>query len=399
MQFKVMRFADEYAGGVSESIGRLQKSTTSAEERLAVQSWKHQQVESAYLIASGPNWVANAVDMVVLATLTRMVLEDAWVAETYGERARFVLETHITLEQSSWELVAGFLTEDQRQRLKQIIEEWRRKNPQIRAVGYIHFNDFAKSAGTTFESEEKRSDSLFSLLRLDPFNSLDPAVREITETRQLAERTIFYLQRAPGLLDMQIERMSYAFAVMPETKTVLADLDRISLLGSAAAQLVNTLPQTLATERQALVAQLMGELEARRGAIAEISGDLRATLVAGTDTANALHATLESLDRITARFAAKPGEAATKEKGPPFDIRQYTQMLQELAASTRELNALAARVDGALPGVQQATATVSANMERLTSQLFWRLVILLVIAVGLVFGAAIAYRATVSRMR
>jgi lipopolysaccharide export LptBFGC system permease protein LptF len=143
----------------------------------------------------------------------------------------------------------------------------------------------------------------------------------------------------------------------------------------------------------------MGELESRRGAIAEIAGDLRATLVAGTDTANALHATLESLDRITARFAAKPGEAATKEKGPPFDIRQYTQMLQELSASTRELNALAARVDRALPVVQQATATVSANMERLTSQLFWRLVWLLVIAVVLIFAAALAYRATVARLR
>ncbi len=247
------------------------------------------------------------------------------------------------LEQSSWELVAGFLTEDQRQRLKQIIEEWRRKNPQIRAVGYIHFNDFAKSAGTTFESEEKRSDSLFSLLRLDPFNSLDPAVREITETRQLAERTIFYLQRAPGLLDMQIERMSYAFAVMPETKALLADLERISLLGSAADRLVNTLPQTLATERQALVAQLMGEIETRRDAIAEISGELRATLVAGTDTANALHATLESLDRITARFAAKPGRRRNEGERAAF---RHPPVHADAAGAGRE-HARAQRAGGA----------------------------------------------------
>jgi hypothetical protein len=65
-------------------------------------------------------------------------------------------------------------------------------------------------------------------------------------------------------------------------------------------------------------------------------------LVAGTDTANALHATFESLDRITARFAAKR-RGRGQEKGPPFDIREYTAMLQELTASTRELNALAAR--------------------------------------------------------
>jgi hypothetical protein len=397
MQFKVMRFADEYAGGVSESMGRLQKSSTSADERLAAQSWKHQQVESAYTFASGPNWVANSIDMVVLATLTRMVLEGAWVKEAYGDRAQHVLATHVHLEKRAWELVAGFLTVDQQDRLKLIIEEWRRQNPEVRAVGYIHFTDFAKSSGASMESEQKRTDSLFSLLRIDPFNSLDPAVREIAETRQLAERTIFYLQRAPGLLDMQIERMSYAFAVMPETKALLADFDRISLLGSAADRLVNTLPQTLATERHALIAQLMSEIEARSEAIGGVTEQLRATLMAGTDTANALHTTLESLDRITARFAAKPGAPAT-EKGPPFDIREYTAMLQQLTATTRELNLLAARVDGALPVVHQATEDAALRVEGLANTLFWRLVLLLAICLAMCFASALAYRGAVARL-
>src|SRR5688500_7248087 len=61
LQFKVMRFADEYAGAVNESVGRLQKTATTPEERLATESWMLQQAESAFTIASGPNWVANAV--------------------------------------------------------------------------------------------------------------------------------------------------------------------------------------------------------------------------------------------------------------------------------------------------------------------------------------------------
>jgi hypothetical protein len=397
MQFKVMRFADEYAGGVNETLGRMQKSLTSAEERLAVQTWKHQQVESAFMIGSGPNWAANALDMVVLATLTRMVLEDTWVAETYGERARTVLEMHFHLEKQAWELAGAFLTEAQRERFRQIIEEWRRKNPQVRAVGFIHFNDFAKSLGAGVDSEEKRTDSLFSLLRIDPFNSLDPAVREITETRQLAERTIFYLQRAPGLLDMQIERMSYALAVMPETRALLGDVNRISLLGSAADRLVNTLPQTLAAERQALIAQLMDEIDARSEAIGGVTEQLRATLMAGTDTANALHITLESLDRITARFAARPGAPAA-DKGPPFDIREYTAMLQQLTATTRELNTLAARVDGALPAVHRATEDAALRVQGLADTLFWRLLILLAVVIALCLAAALAYRGAVARL-
>jgi hypothetical protein len=397
LQFKVMRFADEYAGSVNESLGRMQKSAATPEERLALESWKLQQAESAFTIASGPNWTANAVDMVVLATLSRMVLEDVWVKQAYGERARSTVETHTHLERRAWELAAEFLTQEQQARLKVFIEEWRRQNPEVRAVGYIHFNDFSRTLKAATANEEKRPDSLFSLLRLDPFNSLDPAVREITETRQLAERTIFYLQRAPGLLDMQIERMAYAFAVMPESKALLGDLERISRLGTAAEQLAATLPATLATERQALVAQLMGEIEARSAAIGEVADKLRTALVAGTDTANALRATLDSLDRITARFATKPGDAASKEKGPPFDIREYTTMLQQLAESTRELSALAARVDGTIPLVHQATDDVASRMERLTNQMFWRLVFLVVGGIVLTTAAAIAYRAVVAR--
>lgn len=397
MQQRVMRFADAYAGGVNESVGRFQKGTIAAEERLSAQSWKLQQAESAYTIASGPNSVANALDMVVLATLSRMVLEDVWLTESYGERARPVLDTHERLEKEAWKLVAEVLTPEQQTRVKEIIDEWRRRNPAVRAVGFIHFNEFAKTLDASAD-EQKKSESLFSLLRIDPFNSLDPAVREIAETRQLAERTIFYLQRAPGLLDMQIERTAYSFAVMPETKALLADVQRFSYVGSAADRLVATLPETLSRERKELIAQLMNELELRREAIGELTENLRATLVAGTDTANALHATLESFDRIAARFAAKPGAAGSTEKGRPFDIREYIAMVRELAATTRELNALTARVDGTLPVVNQATENAAARMEQLANYLFWRLVLLLAIAVVLILAAALGYRVIVARM-
>ena len=50
------------------------------------------------------------------------------------------------------------------------------------------------------------------MLGLDPLTQLDPAVREITQTRELAERTIYYMQRAPSLLDMQLERITYQLA-------------------------------------------------------------------------------------------------------------------------------------------------------------------------------------------
>ena len=75
---------------------------------------------------------------------------------------------------------------------------------------------------------------MFALIGLDPLSNLDPAVRELEQTRLLAERTIYYLQRAPSLLDMQIERLTYQLAVMPEAKQTLAGVERVSVAAEVA---------------------------------------------------------------------------------------------------------------------------------------------------------------------
>jgi hypothetical protein len=73
-------------------------------------------------------------------------------------------------------------------------------------------------------------------------------------------------------------------------------------------------------------------------------------------------------------------------------------MLQELTATTRELNLLAARVDGALPAVHRATEDAALRVAGLANTLFWRLVLLLAIFIAMCFASALAYRWTVARL-
>src|SRR6516165_8279463 len=113
LQLEVMRFADEYAGASRESVTALQNGLDDPDKRLMLQNWKVQQATAAYTIASGPNPVSNALDMVVLATLSRMVIDDVWVGETYTARARPVLDTYRLLEAEAWQLVNGVLNEEQ----------------------------------------------------------------------------------------------------------------------------------------------------------------------------------------------------------------------------------------------------------------------------------------------
>jgi hypothetical protein len=398
LQLTVMSFADEYVARTGDAITRFQAETDNPEDRLLTQDWRVQQATSAYTIASGPSPVTNALDMVVLASLSRMRLEDHWVVERFGARTKPLQETYRRVEAEAWQIVNGVLTEAQSQRLKEIMAQWRATHPEVQGVSYVHFQDFADSVGAPGAGEGAQAGSLFSMLGIDPFSSLDPAVREITQSRALAERTIYYLQRAPTLLDMQVVRLTYQFAVMPESKALLADAQRVSLIGSSSDQLVQTLPSLLDRQREALLAQLVGILKQESASVSDLTTNLRSTLEAGTQTANAVHGTLDVVERITGQFAGKP-ETPAAEKGPPFDIRNYTEMLREATTASRELDALAQRTDSLLPVLRVASQDTANRVNGILNHLFWLAVLLILVATAAVLLAALAYRRLVGHGR
>jgi hypothetical protein len=387
----VMRFADVYVGATSEALNRLQRDLQRPEDRLSVQEWKVQQANAAYTIASGPNPAENALDIVVLATLSRMVIDEAWVGDLYGVRAERVQTTYHTLETTAWQLLGGVLTDAETTRLREIITRWRAEHPRIRNVAYLRLRDLAASVGAPQSSEKQASENLFSLIGIDPLAGLDPAVQEMAQTRELASRSMYYLQRMAGLLDMQTERLAYQFAVMPETKSLLSDTARASLIGSASAQLVQTLPELIAREREAAIAQLIQSLHDEQATVSSMMAELRSTLQAGTDTANAVHTTLLTFEQIRGQVAAASA-ATDAEQRPPFDIRQFTAMLDAATTTARELNALAQRGDATLPLLRSATQDAAGQLERVANHVFWLLLLLIFAGAAAVLVAALAYR-------
>ncbi len=396
LQLSVMRFADEYVGRSGEVLNPFQRGITDPEQRLLVQTWKLEQATSAYTIASGPNPASNALDMVVLASLSSMVMHDAWAQETYGARAAPVQQTYQALEKESWRLLENVLTDSQMTQLREIMTRWRAKHPEVRSVSYVHFRDFAESVSAPLPGEEQQPGSLFSKLGLDPLSGLDPAVRELAQSRQLAERTIYYMQRVPALLDMQVERLTYELALMPETKAVLGDAERASQIGSASAQLVNELPGLLDRQREALMGELLRTLHDESATIGTLAGELRETLQAGTETANALQGTLAAVERLKAQFAGKPASAAA-DQGPPFDIRQYTEMLRQASSTTRELTTLAQRADSLLPVLRSVTQDAATRLDRTLNHLFLLLLALVLAAIGATLLAMVCYRRIMAR--
>jgi len=401
LQIRTQRFADEYVGSIVAPIRRFQESTDNAVDRLDAQNWMLSQATAAYTIASGPSPYVNAVDLVVLATLSRMVIDDAWVGERFGERAGALRDAYHRLEPDALELAKSAIPADQIAALQQAIIEWRAQNPHVTAITYVHFRDVASSIGRSASGGSNSSFSgLFTMLGLDPFSSLDPAVREITQSRELAERTIYYAQRVPNLLDMQVERLTFEFAVMPETKRLLADADSVSGAASIAGRVIGEFPGVLAGEREAAIRQFMDAINVETTQLRQLTIDVRAALEAGTATSSSLNTTIRSLDQMVAGFQ-KPAPAGGPAQSPgrPFDITEYTAAAAEITRAAAQLQQLIAGVDQANPALVQSAGQVTLKLQDLVEHAYWRSVQLIALLLLGSLGVALTYRGIARRWR
>ncbi len=396
LQLKVMRFADEYAGRILSPIRGFQRQTEDPRERLSSQNWLVQQTSTAYTIATGPNPITNALDMVVLTTMSRMALEDGWIEDSFGDRIHALRAVYDTLEPESWKLLEGAVPPDQIKAVHAALDDWRAQNPHGHSVSYVHFRDFVSSP----EADRSRSlgggSSLLSLLGLDPLSGLDPTVQEFARTRQSIERAMYFMQRSPQLLDMQVERVTYQLAVMPETRSLLGDLDRTSRAAESAGKLADELPEVVAREREAAIRQFMGALDSQQAQMRELLTDMRATLQAGTAASDSVNQTTRALDAFISGFR-KPQDPR-QPPGKPFDITEYTATAHELAQASVQLQGLLAQLNASGPGVARLTDSAATQLNGVVDRAYRRLVELVLILVGASLAAVLLYRLAMRRI-
>jgi len=399
LQLSVMRFADEYVGAITPPIRNFQASTDNASDRLTSQNWLLSQATAAYSMASGPSPVVDAVDLVVLTTLSRMVIDDAWGDARFGERAATLREAYHRLEPLVLELAKGALSADQIAELQHLIVVWREQNPHVTAISYVHFRDVASSMGKPKTVGTDRFSGLFNMLGLDPFSSLDPAVREISQSRELAERTIYYAQHVPNLLDMQIERLTFEFATMTEVTRLLANADHVAGAATTTAHVFGELPSLLPREREAAIRQIMEAVNVETSHTRELVVELRAALEAGTATSNSLDGTIRSFDQLVARLQKPTTADAAAQRSPakPFDITEYTAAAAEITRSAAQLESLIGTVDRGSPALAQASERAAATLRGVVDHAYWRGAQLLGVLIVGGLGAALVYRMAARR--
>lgn len=389
LQAQNMRFADEYVSRLVQAGRKTEASLDDPALRFLVSGWLLAQANTVYVDASGENAIVSTIDLVALATLSRMVMED-WAREQAPVQAAPLVAVHQELEASAWQLAGEVLSPAQQEDLRRLLADWRAKNPDVRNAPFIRFKEFATIKAAPGDEQRKvhLPGSLMGIVGLDPMAGLDPAVRQIEQSRLLAERAVFYAQRVPILIDLQLDRSLNRLAAGPESLKL--QRQSASLTDSAArfAAVAEALPGTLASEREALIEQMSSMLTEQEATLTPMLAELRGALEAGHVAATSVDAAVQSIDAMVARFEHKPGEP----RGRPFDVTEYGRAAVDISQAADRLQELLTSAGTQAPQVSTALAAGAAEGRALVDYLFVRVAWLIALFCGGLLATLLLYR-------
>jgi hypothetical protein len=277
-------------------------------------------------------------------------------------------------------------------------------NPRQRNVGAARFSDFVKLLGAKAAAQQNQGPgSLFSLALVNPLSGLDPAVRALEQTRQLAARAMYYAERAPRLWSWQAELLTYQLADQPESRQVLSNLNGVADSTQSFARTAESLPNLIRQEREAAINQLLAgvaqersnilaTLNTQEAQLRELLPQVRQTLTAGRDMANSVNGAVKSLDAFVHYVSppdtnATPQPAATNSR--PFNVLDYGTAAGEIGGMAKDLNTLLTGLNQSLPQVTRVSQQATVDAKVVVTHAF-RLGLVLIVVLGLVAVLVVA---------
>jgi hypothetical protein len=366
VQSELMAFADRYFAATLDVAKTLERALETPESRYTAAAARLVALVVTTDIAASPNPGAALLDMTVFVTLRRMVWEDHWMPEVYGDAGIPVLDALRELEEDIWAIAGGVYTPEQLAELRRLIDDWRSKHPDTLAVDYVRLIELG---------DARRVQSLIDASR--PGGMLAPvkeANRELVEMRLLAERLAFMATRMQLSLSLQVEMASAKLAVQPEVRQLLEDSRTFAEVSDRFAEAFAALVADLPEERRAAIDQILAGLGAERQQImaeltAEDSGvrptldEFRETFEAGRQLAVKLDEAAISIDRMIARMLED-------EPVRPFDIMDYRAIVNDATATVHEVQEVLVSIERILGSTltDEELNTLLAGANRLEDE-------------------------------
>lgn len=330
-----MSFADRYLAAMADEYDRAHLAAKTADGALMAQRLKGLAGIGALGNAVDPNPLVGLMDMVLMVTLTREIAEDEWTDNLFGKEVSDAIVAALKGQEADiWRVASTYLAPAQIDELHRLARQWRAEHPTQRYVAGARLADFAEAAHAAGggAAVEQLAGSALGLVSLDPFHGLDPAVKEVAESRVLAERLFFYLRHMPVLMSWQADALFEEMLARPQMVQLFNDTsavadsttrfsDATSRFSDASAALAKTvenfrlqlpdqqtklvadLDAVIARQRSGAMTQATTQVSVERDATLRQLGD---TVTAQQDllTRNLQGLTDQSIDRVFGRARA-----------------------------------------------------------------------------------------------
>ncbi len=314
-------FSDRYVTLLSDACDQAEKLAATPEARTQALRLKLHHSSSAYAIATGPSPLGQLLDLCSIVTLGKM----NWVDEGRANRVfgqvggPVVARAFNQAQEDIWRMAGIYLSPSEIEAVRAVILEWRRQNPDVTMLAYLRFDDFAK-ARAGLEQDRPQIGGLFS--------QISEANRKLESAQTFAERTFFYAQRLPRLMQWQAERTVDAVLQGNDVQRIIGQADVATRAVSDVAAEVKKLDQ-----RQAEISALLTKVG---GIVHEVKGfgpEIRETVEAASALNEPLRQNLLIVDRILARQADQPQKTSAK----PLDLVEVRGLIKDATTALIEL--------------------------------------------------------------
>lgn len=370
----IRRFADRYYTRIALAIDMIRQTELTPNEEAFLQGWRTISYATVVDIAIGPNPVTNLLDMMVLTTLGRMVIEDFWIPEILGERGEPIRAASVILEQDIWTIADDVLTQEQQNNLMYLVTQWHANNADQVYPWLIRMGEFSGQRAAALEAVKQSGGLLKEVAR----------AREAAEELQaFGERVLFYLQRAPGITANTMETSAMQLLGGPEVSNLLQNTDRFVLAVERLVDVIEDLPAGRLAAVDQVIEGVGKERQAFMADLAAADDDLRPIL-------QDLHNLLQVVERIV--VAMESGE----ESSEPVEIAEYRALTADATAAAAELRNLVDSIGRVLdnsPAVISVIDELIAREERIVN----RWIVLLMVLIAFFFACLFGYRLASTR--
>ena len=346
VQSELMAFADRFFAATLQGAKALEGALDTPESRYVAAAARLVALVVTTDIAASPNPGGAVLDMAVYVTLKRIVWEEYWMPEVYGEAGQTVLDSLRELENDIWEIAAGVYTEDQLDELRAMVDDWRAMHPDTEAVDFMRLSELGHSRQVQALLDAGRPGGMLAPIK--------EANRNLEEMRLLAGRLAFMATRMQLTISLQVEMATAKLATQPEARQLLEDSRSFTEISDRAAEAFAELVADLPAHRSAAIDQILAGLGEERerifadladddGTLRPALSDLRATLETGRMMATEIDAAARDIDTLVARMFAGSPEAPR-----PFDTLEFQMTFAELTMTAREIQTTLAAVEAFL---------------------------------------------------